>query len=97
MTRTIRDMMVYGRGMPEVMGEVMVWAKTNNIKVEENRGTYLKVRLPKGTAEYAASFIWETLKMIEITVNQDPRGVVVHAEGYIKPRWGKRRSFRRMP
>ena len=88
MARTIRDVPVYGRSVPEVMNEVMTWSNVHKMKIEENRGTYLKVRLPKSGTEWAASFVMETAKIIEIGVSQDPRGAVVHTEGYVKPPLG---------
>ena len=93
MARTTRDILVYGRSVPEVMNEIMTWSNVHKMKIEENRGTYLRVRLPKSGMEWAASFVMETAKIVEIGVSQDPRGVLVHTEGYVKPPLGGEQEF----
>jgi len=86
MAKTIRDIPVYNRTVPEVMNEIMAWVNAHKIKIEENRGTYLKVKLKK-TLSSAGLFV-EAPKIIEINVQQTPNGIVVHTEGFVKLPFG---------
>jgi len=64
------------------------------MKIEDNRGTYLKVKMRKSTIEYAASLWMSNQKIIEINVQQTPNGIVVHTEGYVKlPLGGGEKDF----
>ena len=92
MARTIRDIPVYNRTVPEVMNEIMAWVNAHKIKIEENRGTYLRVKLKK-TLGSAGLFV-EAKKIIEIDVQQTPNGIAVHTEGYVKlPLGGGEKDF----
>jgi hypothetical protein len=94
MARTIRDIPVNNRSLAEVLNEIMSWINAQNLIVEENNGTHLRVRVPKSGAEKASSFVAEVLKVIEITIQQAPNSIVIHTEGFVKsPLGGGEQEF----
>jgi hypothetical protein len=93
LARHIRDIPVYGRGMQEVQNEIMAWASVGKAAFEENRGTYFKVQLP--VSVWQRGLIASVKRVVEITLSQDPNGILVHLEGYMKDPFsmGKEEAF----
>jgi hypothetical protein len=93
MARTIRDVTVNNRSVPEVLNEINAWINAHNLKIEENNGTHLRVKLPKKSFTQD-SLVMENLKIIEITIQQTSNTVMVHTEGFVKsPLGGGEQEF----
>ena len=77
-SRTIEDVLVSGRSLPEVREEIMRWIAEEKIIVEADSDGFVRGRLgiPSGLGLTAP-------KYFELSFKQDQKGVMVHTEGWI--------------
>ncbi len=76
--RTVKDVFVNGRSLPEVKEELHRWVEAEKITVEVERDDFIKGRLgiPSGLGLTAP-------KYFEVTLKPEQNGVAVHTEGWI--------------
>jgi hypothetical protein len=87
MGRTLEEIMVQGRSIQEVRGEVHLWMEAQGIKPMEDREDFIKGRLGiPGNLGLTAP------KYFEIRLNPKENGVLVHTEGWIGL-WGGEQGF----
>jgi hypothetical protein len=78
MGRTIEEVLVTGRNLPEVKAEVLLWIREWGISIVEERDDFVRGRMgiPGGLGLTAP-------KYFEVTIRPQENGLLVHTEGWI--------------
>jgi hypothetical protein len=76
--RTIKEIFISGKTSEDVTKVIMQWVQDEKITVELDHGDFIRGRLgnPSGLGLTAP-------KYFEITIKTDPKGILVHTEGWV--------------